>query len=79
VNHRHDLKGSEHRKRLPAHRGALGCSGALGLMKGERPRAEQRWAELARGCAGPCDEQADLERGIGRFNTIGNKHVAEAR
>jgi hypothetical protein len=41
-----------------------------------------RWAdalELVRVCAGPCEEQADLKRGIDRFKANGNKYVAEAR
>lgn len=63
----------------PAHRGALEYSGELYLMKGELPRAEQRLAELVRVCAGPCEEQADLKRGIDRFKANGNKYVAEAR
>lgn len=66
-------------KIAPAHRGALEYSGELYLMKGELPRAEQRLAELARVCAGPCEEQADLKRGIDRFKANGNKFVAEAR
>jgi Flp pilus assembly protein TadD len=63
----------------PAHRGALEYSGELYLMKGDLPRAEQRLAELVRVCAGPCEEQADLKRGIDRFKANGNKFVAEAR
>jgi len=43
------------------------------------PRAEQRLAELARACGGPCEEQADLKRAIDRFKASGNKFVAEAR
>jgi Flp pilus assembly protein TadD len=66
-------------KIAPAHRGALEYSGELYLMKGELPRAEQRLAELARVCAGPCEEQADLKRSIDRFKANGNKFVAEAR
>jgi Flp pilus assembly protein TadD len=66
-------------KIAPAHRGALEYSGELYLMKGELPRAEQRLAELVRVCAGPCEEQADLKRGIERFKANGNKYVAEAR
>jgi Flp pilus assembly protein TadD len=66
-------------KIAPAHRGALEYSGELYLMKGELPRAEQRLAELARVCAGPCEEQADLKRSIDRFKANGNKYVAEAR
>ncbi len=62
----------------PAHRGALEYSGELYLMKGELPRAEQRLAELARVCAGPCEEQAELKRSIERFKANGNKHVAGA-
>jgi Flp pilus assembly protein TadD len=62
----------------PAHRGALEYSGELYLMKGELPRAEQRLAELVRVCAGPCEEQADLKRGIERFKANGNKYVVEA-
>ena len=48
-------------------------------MKGELSRAEQRLAELARVCGGPCEEQADLKRAIDRFKANGNKFVAEAR
>jgi Flp pilus assembly protein TadD len=66
-------------KIAPAHRGALEYSGELYLMKGELLRAEQRLAELVRVCAGPCEEQADLKRGIDRFKANGNKFVAEAR
>jgi Flp pilus assembly protein TadD len=66
-------------KLAPAHRGALEYSGELYLMKGELPRAEQRLAELARACAGPCEEHDDLKRGIDRFKANGNKYVAEAR
>ena len=66
-------------KIAPAHRGALEYSGELYLMKGELPRAEQRLAELVRVCAGPCEEQADLKRGIDRFKANGNKFVAEVR
>ena len=65
-------------KIAPAHRGALEYSGELYLMKGELPRAEQRLAELARACAGACDEQAELKRSIERFKANGNKHVAGA-
>jgi Flp pilus assembly protein TadD len=63
----------------PAHRGALEYSGELALMKGDLAQAEQRLAELVRVCAGPCEEQADLKRGIERFKANGNKYVAEAR
>jgi Flp pilus assembly protein TadD len=66
-------------KIAPAHRGALEYSGELYLMKGELPRAEQRLAELARVCDGPCEEQSDLKRSIDRFKANGNKFVAEAR
>ena len=65
-------------KIAPAHRGALEYSGELYLMKGELPRAEQRLAELARVCAGACEEQAELKRSIERFKANGNKHVAGA-
>jgi Flp pilus assembly protein TadD len=63
-------------KIAPAHRGALEYSGELYLMKGELPRAEQRLAELARVCAGRCEEQTDLKRSIDRFKANGNKFVA---
>jgi tetratricopeptide (TPR) repeat protein len=66
-------------KITPTHRGALEYSGELYLMKGELPRAEQRLAELARVCAGPCEEHDDLKRGVDRFKANGNKYVAEAR
>lgn len=60
----------------PEHRGALEYSGELYLMKGDLAKAEQRVAQLARGCASSCEEYTDLKQAVDRFKAAGNKFVA---
>ena len=60
------------------HTGVCQTTAARALFA-DLARAETRLAELARACAGPCEEQTDLKRAIDRFKANGNKFVAEAR
>lgn len=59
----------------PRHKGALEYSGELYLMKGDLPRAEQRFAALAQACPAGCEELNDLKRAIERFRQTG-RHVS---
>jgi Flp pilus assembly protein TadD len=63
-------------KIAPAHRGALEYAGELALMKGDLASAERRLAALARACAGPCEEHADLKQAIDRFKAAGHRFIA---
>jgi Flp pilus assembly protein TadD len=61
----------------PRHKGALEYAGELALMKGDAATARQRMATLQQVCPQGCEELADLQRAVQRFEANGNRYVPE--
>lgn len=55
----------------PDHKGALEYAGELALMKGEPMVAQTYLARLLRLCPSGCEERADLERSVAKYNADG--------
>jgi opacity protein-like surface antigen len=60
----------------PHHRNTLEYSGELSLMKGDLPRAQSRLAALQAECGTGCPQYGDLKKAIDRYQSNGNKYVA---
>jgi hypothetical protein len=60
----------------PHHRNTLEYSGELYLMKGDLAKAQSRLAALQAECGTSCSQYGDLKGAIDRYQSNGNKYVA---